>query len=153
MFLVQVPIYIGEILTHEQIEEGTAEDVSYGSGLSRERIAEAATVVAREAEEGDSVARNVMTMAAEELALAVVTVARRLKMKEPDLTVSYTGSVFKAGAAILEPFGEYIKREYSDAQIVSPRLPTVGGGVKIAAGELGLDFTSMLPRLKDALWR
>ena len=153
MFLVQVPVYIGEILTHEQIEEGTSDDVSYGSGLSRERIAEAATIVAREAERGDAVARSVMARAAEELALAVVTVARRLEMTQPDLMVSYTGSVFKAGDSILTPFGAYISREYPNARIVPPRLPTVGGGVKIAAEELDLDFTRMLPRLTEDLWK
>jgi len=153
MFLVQVPIYIGEIMTHEQIEEGTSDDVSYGSGLSRERIAEAATIVAQEAGKGDAVARNVMAAAAEELALAVVTVARRLDMTGPDLMVSYTGSVFKAGDVILEPFTAYITREYPDARIVPPRLPTVGGGVRVACDELSLDFTRMLPRLTEDLRR
>ncbi|MBN1883248.1 MAG: hypothetical protein JW885_13860 [Deltaproteobacteria bacterium] len=153
MFLVQVPVYIGEILTHEEIEEGTAEEVNYGSGLSRERISKAATIVAQEAEKGDAVARDVMARAAEELALAVVTVARRLGMTRPDLLVSYAGGVFKAGDVLLEPFGACIIREYPDAKIVPPRLPVVGGGVKIAADELGLDFSKMLPRLTEELRR
>jgi len=153
MFLVQVPIYIGEIMTHEQIAEGPDEEVSYGQGLSRDRIAEAATIVAQEAQKGDAVARSVMARAAEELALAVVTVARRLEMTEPDLVVSYTGSVFKAGGVLLEPFGAYIRREYPDALVVPPQLPTVGGGVKVACEELGLDFSKMLPRLTEELGR
>jgi hypothetical protein len=74
-------------------------------------------------------------------------------MTGPELMVSYTGGVFKAGAVLLEPFGAYIRKEYPDAKIVSPRLPTVGGGVRIAADELGLDFAKMLPRLEEELRR
>jgi N-acetylglucosamine kinase len=153
MFLVQIPIYLGEIMTREEIEGGDA-DVEYsavGSGLSREKIAASALVVATEAEKGDDVAVSVMKDAAEELGLAVVTVAEKLAIPKDDLAVSYTGSVFKAGVTILGPFSQYILKQYPKAQIMEPALPTVGGGVRIAFTRLGFDFGPAAENLTKGL--
>ncbi len=151
MFLVQIPIYLGEILTREEIDDGTASGDYTSGGLSREKIAKTAVVVTKEAEAGDDVALNVIKVAAEELALGVVTVAQKLSIQDNDLTVSYTGSVFNAGDVILEPFSQYIKNQCPKAEIIKPALPTVGGGVRVAFEKLGIDFGPATDNLKKGL--
>ncbi|MBN1574615.1 MAG: hypothetical protein JW984_15565 [Deltaproteobacteria bacterium] len=153
MFLVQIPIYLGEIMTREEIDKGDT-DVEYSSvssGLSREKIAGAAVAVAEEAKKGDKVAIEVMKGAAEELALGVVTVAKKLSISKDDLVVSYAGSVFNAGKIILEPFSNYILKDYPEAKVIEPFLPTVGGGIRVAFTRLGIDFASAADRIKEEL--
>jgi len=153
MFLVQIPIYLGEIMTREEIDGGDT-DVEYSavsSGLSREKIAGAAVAVAEEAKNGDDVALGVMKEAAEELALGVVTVAKKLSIPKNDLLVSYTGSVFNAGEVILGPFSKYILKQYPKAEIIEPALPTVGGGIRVAFEKLGIDFSGAAEKIKEGL--
>jgi N-acetylglucosamine kinase len=150
MFLVQVVVYLGEIVTREDISEASKE-IEYGVGLSREKIAGAAAIIADEAKGGDAVAQGVMAEAAEELALGVVTVAEHLKIPPEDMNVSYVGSVFNAGDVIIGPFSEYIAARYPGAEITPPALPTVGGGVRISFEHLGLDFESVRDTLIRSL--
>jgi N-acetylglucosamine kinase-like BadF-type ATPase len=115
--------------------------------MTRDQIAEAAVVVADEAEKGDAVARSIMAAAGRELALGVVTVAHNLSIPPQDMKVSWTGSVFLAGESIIKPFSDEIRKTYQDAEIRPPELPAVGGDVKIACGRIGWDFSVMKEKL------
>ncbi len=122
-----------------------------GEGMTRDRIAEAARVVVGEAKVGDEMSLEVIGEAAEGLSLGVVTVARNLNIPADDMIVSYTGSVFLAKEVILDPFVKYIKREFPNAEVLPPVLPTVGGGVRIAFDRLGLNFDDTVDNLTTGL--
>jgi len=111
--------------------------------MTREKIAEAARVVTDEARGGDAVAQSIMKTAGRELALGVVTVAKKLGHRPEGMEVSWSGSVFLAGDVIITPFSEAVREQYPAAQVKPPIMPAVGGGVRIACERLGWDFESM----------
>jgi N-acetylglucosamine kinase-like BadF-type ATPase len=122
---------------------GVAITIYLDKTMTRDRIAEAARLVAEEARRGDGPARSVMDTAGRELALAVVTVARNLALPPEDMAVSWSGSVFLAGDVIIGPFSEAVRQAFPEADIRPPLMPAVGGGVRIACERLGWDFESM----------
>ncbi len=128
---------------------GVAITIYVDKTMTRDRIAEAARVVADEANRGDAVARSVMEGAGRELALGVITVARNLALAPDRMEVSWSGSVFLAGEVIVGPFSEAVLKQYPTAIITPPLMPAVGGGVRIACERLGWDFES----LKETLMR
>jgi N-acetylglucosamine kinase-like BadF-type ATPase len=128
---------------------GVAITIYVDKTMTRDRIAEAARVVAEEANQGDAVARSVMEGAGRELALGVVTVAKNLALAPDRMEVSWSGSVFLAGDVIVGPFSAAVLKQYPTAAISPPLMPAVGGGVRIACERLGWDFESM----REALMR
>jgi N-acetylglucosamine kinase-like BadF-type ATPase len=102
----------------------------YAGGASRERIASFAAEVAAAAARGDVAARQVLSDAADELALAAVTALRVLDLRQG--TVSYAGSVFDAGECVLEPFRARIVRDVPGARIEPPFLSGLGGALRLA---------------------
>jgi hypothetical protein len=79
------------------------------------------------------VAAAILRAAAEELALAALVTARLLAL--PDPVVSYSGSVFEAGALILVPFAACLARQAPSARVEPPFLPPVGGVLRLALAE------------------
>jgi N-acetylglucosamine kinase-like BadF-type ATPase len=130
---------------------GVAITIYLDKAMTRDRIAEAARLVAEQAGRGDEAARSVMEAAGRELALAVITVARNLALPPDDIEVSWSGSVFLAGGIIIEPFSRAVREIYSAADIRPPLMPAVGGGVRIACERLGWDFESMRETLIGGL--
>jgi N-acetylglucosamine kinase-like BadF-type ATPase len=119
--------------------------------MTRDRIAEAAVVVAEEAEKGDRTAVRVMEEAGDELALAVVTVGKNLNIGKGEMKVSWSGSVFLAGELVIAPFSDAVRNAYPDAEIGPPDLPAVGGGIKVAFDRLGLDFSKVRDTVRKGL--
>ncbi len=130
---------------------GVAITIYLDKAMTRERIAEAARLVAEEAGRGDETARSVMESAGRELALAVTTVARNLSLAPEDMQVSWSGSVFLAGDVIIGPFSAAVREIYPAADIRPPLMPAVGGAVRIACQRLGWDFESMRETLTRGL--
>ena len=130
---------------------GVAIMIYLDKAMTRDRIAEAARLVAEEARRGDAVARSVMEIAGRELALAVTTVARNLRLAHDDMEVSWTGSVFLAGDVIIEPFSAAVREAYPTADVRAPLMPAVGGAVRIGCERLGWDFESMRETLTRGL--
>jgi len=126
---------------------GVAITIYVDKTMTRDRIAEAARVVADEASRGDAVARSVMDGAGRELALGVITVARNLGIAPDKMEVSWSGSVFQAGDVIIGSFSEAVLKQYPAARIKPPLMPAVGGGVRIACERLGWDYESMKDKL------
>lgn len=107
----------------------------YGSGSSRERIAALAVDVVETARAGDEVASAILRLAGGELALAVITAARALGLRQP--RVSWTGSVFDAGDLVLEPFVRDIRAALPQADVAPPFLPPLGGALRLALAACG----------------
>jgi N-acetylglucosamine kinase-like BadF-type ATPase len=106
----------------------------YGS-QSRERIASLARVAGEAALGGDEAARAILRDAGEELGLAAASALRVLGLESG--VVSYAGSVFDAGAAILVPFAATVARAMPAARVEPPFLPVLGGALRLALRDAG----------------
>jgi N-acetylglucosamine kinase-like BadF-type ATPase len=107
----------------------------YGEPFTRERLAALARGVTEAARGGDATALDILRCAAEELATAAETAMRVLGLEAG--VVSYAGSVFGAGAAILAPFAAHIAAVAPRARVEPPFLPAIGGALRLARLELG----------------
>jgi N-acetylglucosamine kinase-like BadF-type ATPase len=113
----------------------------YGDPMSRDAIARLATAVAATAAAGDKVARELLAYAGNELAVTAVALLQALGLAEREAPVAFSGAVFDAGEAILEPFRRRIARSCPRAHVVRAAFPPVIGAFKLALQELGIAFT------------
>lgn len=98
----------------------------HGEGAAPPRVAALAPLVLEQAERGDGVARGIVARGAEELALKVEAVARRLDMAEP--RVAFAGGLLAAA----NPLSEALCRRLGLAQLPLPLHPPVVGAVLLA---------------------
>lgn len=94
--------------------------------------------IIRLANEGDPVAKGVVTQSAQELAFNVNAVARQLNFQSLKFDVVLIGSVFKAGGIYIEPFRETIRQFAPQANLVHLTVPPVVGAVLLAAETFGI---------------
>ncbi|NLA59152.1 MAG: ATPase [Firmicutes bacterium] len=100
-------------------------------GARREEIARLALLLYEAAEQGDPKAKELYRKAAEEYALIVKAIIKKLNFDpREDVLVSYSGGVFKAGEYILSPLRELIGK--SDCKLVEPRLTPITGAALYA---------------------
>ena len=116
----------------------------YGLNMSREDIAGLARIVAEAAASGDEVSRQILHIAAEELALAVTVAIRELGLDERQIRVSYIGSVFDSGGLVIRPFAEAVTMEYPQVTVLPPKFPAVIGAFILGAKEAGWSVSAQL---------
>lgn len=130
-----VPEHLG-LRTPRQVMEAL-----YFRRLERERLAELAPIVFRDAEIGDAVARQIVDRQADEVVTMVSAAIRRLRMRELDVDVVLGGGIFRNRFA---PFFERIERGIHEvapkARIIVLTAPPVLG-----AAMLGLDAIGASP--------
>jgi N-acetylglucosamine kinase-like BadF-type ATPase len=116
----------------------------YGQGpTARSDIAKLAPVVAEAAGQGDVVARGIFVRGADELADMAVAVGQRLEAPpETPLTVSYSGSMFKLGDLVLEPFRTSLRKRAPHYLLAAPRLSPALGAALYAARLNGTPLSS-----------
>lgn len=95
-------------------------------------IAQLSRIVVRAAQEGDAVAKEILSDAAIELARAAAAVIEQLRMEQDAFQVAYVGGVFEAGELILKPMREEILKVAPNARIEPPLDQPVVGAVKMA---------------------
>ena len=118
-----------------RVEEDLMQRV-YAEKMSISEIAAVAPLVAEAADEGDSVAKRILTEAGRELASYAIAIAKALGMENEDVEVYMTGGVFKAGSHVLKPFEEGIKKIMPKARLASPKFEPAKGAVFLALREL-----------------
>ena len=102
------------------------------------------------ASEGDMVAKDIITKAAQELALNVNAVIRQLDLQTLDLEVILIGSTFNAGEIYLKPFRETILAFAPKAKFIQLNVPPVVGSVLLAAEVIDLDSKPLRNTLLNA---
>ncbi len=107
----------------------------YQQGFSVERIAGLAPIVSRAASEGDEVAQEILYKAGEELAKAVIAVAKKLHL--PIIKIFYTGSIFRI-PYVEETFITTILSTINNAEVYRIKYRPVVGSLVIAAKKIGL---------------
>ena len=121
------------------------EDVVYKIYENKPKsIASLAPIVTSAAKENDSVAKDILEKAGDELGLAAVAVADRLHMKNKRITIGCVGGVFKAGELIMEPFRKRVKSEIPDAVIKTQIFNAIKGVIILGTKESGVSITKKL---------
>lgn len=112
-----------------------AEDLStaiYATSMTNERIARFGKCVTVAAQEGDAVARAIISEAGCELGTAANAVIRNLRMGREHFQVAYVGGVFRAGELILEPLRRKIYEVAPEAYLAPPLLPPAIAAARMA---------------------
>jgi len=89
-------------------------------------------VVLAAAKAGDAEARRILAEAGRELALAALTVVRRLGLEKEGFPVSTVGGVFAAGDLLLAPLGAALKEVAPGARVGPPAYPPEIGAIRLA---------------------
>lgn len=105
----------------------------YGFELERPEIAALAPVVLQTAEEGDSVARQIVDEAAEELMLLLEAVARVAGFSEErERVIVAAGGVLRPGNLLWKALAHLIALRLPGFRLVTPRFPPVIGAYILA---------------------
>jgi N-acetylglucosamine kinase-like BadF-type ATPase len=99
----------------------------------------AAPMVVEVARSGDEVAQDVVRWAGQELGSLAVAVIRQLYFQKQTFEVVLVGSLFKAGALLVEPMAHTIWEEAPGARLVPLTVPPVIGGVLLGMEASGVD--------------
>lgn len=101
----------------------------YRSDLKPAEFAQLAPLVLRAAEAGDAVAREIISDAARELALAIFAVARALRFAEEKIPLAFAGGLLLGAELLQKELWARLKENFAPIALV--REPVVGA-VKIA---------------------
>jgi N-acetylglucosamine kinase-like BadF-type ATPase len=104
----------------------------YATTTHADDIARYGKLVIEAANEGDSVAREILARGGSELAECVLAIARRLHIADNEFPVAYVGGAFHAGELLLEPMRLRIERDAPGASLRPPELPPVEGAAMMA---------------------
>jgi N-acetylglucosamine kinase-like BadF-type ATPase len=89
-------------------------------------------VVLRAAEEGDSIARELLARAGTELAMLAAIVLRRIAPKLPYVPVATTGSVFRQSAEVRRVFNNRLKSSFPGIELRDDLVDPVLGALALA---------------------
>ncbi len=95
-------------------------------------------VVLSAARNGDAEARRILAEAGTELALAAITVVRKLALEKQTFPVSTVGGVFAAGELLLGPLAAALHAVAPGARIGPPAYPPEIGAIRLARAKAGV---------------
>lgn len=103
--------------------------------------ADAAPIVFRTAEDGDSIAQELINWAGCELGEMANAVIRQLDFEDLEFEIVMTGSMFEGGPRLIEPMRHTILKVAPKARLVRLKLPPVLGAVMLGMEADGLKVT------------
>jgi N-acetylglucosamine kinase-like BadF-type ATPase len=106
--------------------------VIYNSDSEPVDIAPLAEVVNEAADEGDEVARQILSAAGRELGRLAASVIDKLGLRANTFRVACVGSVFRSGEFVLEPLRQAVLRVAPNAEVGPPLYSPAIGAVKLA---------------------
>jgi N-acetylglucosamine kinase-like BadF-type ATPase len=95
-------------------------------------------IVLKAAHEADGEALRILGEAVEELALAVITLVKKLRLEGEAFGIATVGGVFSAGDLILEPLKARIRTVAPGARLHPPAYPPEIGAVRLAIARAGI---------------
>lgn len=104
----------------------------YAATTHVDDIARYGKLVIEAAQDGDDVAREILSRGGSELAECVVAIARKLHMTDSDFPVAYVGGAFHAGDLLLSPMRLRLQRDCPGAVLQPPQHTPVEGAAKMA---------------------
>ncbi|HST55043.1 MAG TPA: BadF/BadG/BcrA/BcrD ATPase family protein [Solirubrobacteraceae bacterium] len=110
----------------------------YAKPLTKGEIAAFAVQIAKVAEQGDAVARELFERGARELGAQIVAVIRQTELGGP-FPVGLIGSAFKAGPMFVEPLTDVVRAAAPQARLAVVEMAPVGGSLMLAARAAGCE--------------
>lgn len=104
----------------------------YAATTHVDDIARYGRLVIEAANEGDDVAREILTRGGSELAECVLAIARKLKMTDLEFPVAYVGGAFRAAEMLLSPMRLRIQRDAPHSTLIPPKNTPVEGAAMMA---------------------
>ncbi len=104
----------------------------YAPQIDNLRIAGFAKFVSEAADEGDEVAKEILTEAGCELGVAATAVIRQLKLQKRKFPIAKVGSVFQSGQIITAPLIEKVREIAPKAYLIEPPLPPAVAAAQMA---------------------
>lgn len=104
----------------------------YAATTHVDDIARYGRLVIEAANEGDDVAREILTRGGSELAECVLAIARKLKMTDLEFPVAYVGGAFRAAEMLLSPMRLRIQRDAPHSTLIPPKNTPVEGAALMA---------------------
>lgn len=98
-------------------------------------VAAFTTKVAEAAHEGDTLAREIWSDAAYEVALTVDAALRQLFKRNASVTISWTGSLFNAKDLMLDPFKQHVTEMWPSARLLAPEGKALRGARILAQAD------------------
>jgi N-acetylglucosamine kinase-like BadF-type ATPase len=99
-------------------------------------------VIFQEAEAGDTVARDIIVWAGQELGSMAIGVIRQLGFETQTFDVVLVGSLFKVNSLLLQTLGETIHKVAPGARLVQLAAPPVVGGVLLGMEKAGVKYSA-----------
>jgi N-acetylglucosamine kinase-like BadF-type ATPase len=119
-------------------------------GLTQERFelrGRTAPLIFKTAEQGDTVACEVIRWAGEGLADLAAGVIRQIEIQDEQFEVVLVGSLFKGGALLIEPMRDAVRRVAPGARLVRLTVPPVVGGVLLGMEQCALPTSALRENL------
>ena len=107
-------------------------DLVYGSPNPAGEVARFARQVAEAAREGDSVASEIWTIAAREVAQTATAALGQVFAPDAPVSVSWTGNLFDARDLMLQPFQQQVRAMWRTARLLAPRGTALSGAELLA---------------------
>lgn len=112
----------------------------YTGAIDRPGVAGLTAVVAKAAEAGDGVARDLLAAAGRDLATAALAVIRALDRTADGLAVYPAGGVFRAGELVLASFRETLHAASPRSRVETAAFSPVIGGLLLACQAAGREI-------------
>ncbi len=121
---------------------GAKNEMDLMDGLSSEQyhlFPYLALEVIKAANEGDVAAREILHWSGEELGWLAVSVARQIEMENDEVEIVQSGSVFEAGAIIMDPMRDVVMKHLPKAKLIRLYGPPVVGAVILGMEQVHFD--------------
>jgi N-acetylglucosamine kinase-like BadF-type ATPase len=121
---------------------GAKDEMDLMDGLSIEQyhlFPYLALEVIKAANEGDTAAREILHWSGEELGWLAISVARQIEMENDEVEIVQSGSVFEAGAIIMDPMRDVVMKHLPKAKLIRLDGPPVVGAVILGMEQAHFD--------------
>lgn len=120
----------------------------------RRNFAALSRIVMKCADDGDPVARAIITDCSRQLALCITACAEWLHMEHEPYRVAATGGLVSRGGPFFEMVRWEIKQKHPQAELVLPKFEPVIGAALIGLAELGVAWDDkIIANLKESVGR
>jgi N-acetylglucosamine kinase-like BadF-type ATPase len=120
----------------------------------RRNFAALSRIVMKTADDGDPVARAIITDCSRQLALCITACAEWLHMEHEPYRIAATGGLVSRGGPFFEMVRWEIKQSHPQAELVIPKFEPVLGAALIGLAELGVAWDAkVIANLEESVGR
>ncbi len=113
----------------------------YQQEFTRTDVAALAPIVLEYAVQGDEIGKRIVQKSAEELALMVETVVKKLKLEDESVLLTMTGGIAQSGPVFKIPLSAEIQKRVPNIEIIEPILSPLSGAALLALQKIDIHIT------------